>query len=342
MIRPCPRRSPSSSPCSPSRARWPPRSSSRAGRWRRSPPWPAPRRSSRSGPLSVSDARDAIGDLGPTVGFLAALLVLAEGCRREGLFDAMGGLMAAGARGSPRRLLALVFAVAAAVTAVLSLDATVVLLTPDRLRHRRAAAHEPAPARLRVLAPGQLGVAAAAGLQPDQPARLPRQRAVVHALRRAHGAPDGRRRRGRVDRADALLRGRPRPPAAARAAAAASARRCRASRSPSSALTLAGLRGELGARDRARVGGGRRRRRDHRARRSRGAPRRRGRSSSRPSPRSWSSSSASASSCARPATTAWPTARGACCPAASAARAAGHRARSARSSPTSSTTCRPR
>jgi arsenical pump membrane protein len=82
------------------------------------------------GALTPSSARDAIGDLGPTVGFLAALLVLAEGCRREGLFDAMGGLMAAGARGSPRRLLALVFAVASAVTAVLSLDATVVLLTP--------------------------------------------------------------------------------------------------------------------------------------------------------------------------------------------------------------------
>jgi arsenical pump membrane protein len=82
------------------------------------------------GAVSTSAARDAIGDLAPTVGFLAALLVLAEGCRREGLFDAMGGLMAAGARGSPRRLLALVFAVAGGVTAVLSLDATVVLLTP--------------------------------------------------------------------------------------------------------------------------------------------------------------------------------------------------------------------
>ncbi|MGZ6645302.1 MAG: SLC13 family permease, partial [Solirubrobacteraceae bacterium] len=82
------------------------------------------------GALSVSGARHALADLGPTVGFLAALLVLAEGCRREGLFEAMGGLMAAGARGSPGRLLALVFAVAATVTAVLSLDATVVLLTP--------------------------------------------------------------------------------------------------------------------------------------------------------------------------------------------------------------------
>jgi arsenical pump membrane protein len=83
-----------------------------------------------AGALSLADARHAVGDLGPTVGFLAALLVVAEGCRREGLFDAMGGLVAAGSRGSPRRLLALVFAVAAAVTAVLSLDATVVLLTP--------------------------------------------------------------------------------------------------------------------------------------------------------------------------------------------------------------------
>jgi arsenical pump membrane protein len=82
------------------------------------------------GAVSSSDARDALGDLGPTVGFLAALLILAEGCRREGLFAAMGALMAFRARGSPRRLLALVFAVATAVTAVLSLDATVVLLTP--------------------------------------------------------------------------------------------------------------------------------------------------------------------------------------------------------------------
>jgi arsenical pump membrane protein len=82
------------------------------------------------GAVSWSAARDALGELGPTVGFLAALLVLAEGCRRDGLFEALGGLMALRARGSPRRLLALVFAVAAAITAVLSLDATIVLLTP--------------------------------------------------------------------------------------------------------------------------------------------------------------------------------------------------------------------
>lgn len=82
------------------------------------------------GTLSPSQAWDALGDLAPTAAFLAALLVLAEACRRAGLFDALGTWLAAGSRGSPSRLLALVFGVAAAVTAVLSLDATVLLLTP--------------------------------------------------------------------------------------------------------------------------------------------------------------------------------------------------------------------
>jgi arsenical pump membrane protein len=82
------------------------------------------------GALGLSGARDALRDLGPTVGFLAAMLLIADGCRREGLFDAMGAVMARGSGGSPQRLLALVFVIAAAITAVLSLDATIVLLTP--------------------------------------------------------------------------------------------------------------------------------------------------------------------------------------------------------------------
>jgi arsenical pump membrane protein len=82
------------------------------------------------GVLSGQAASVALRHLGPTVGFLAALLVMAYGCRRAGLFDALGREMAAGARGRPRALLAMVFAAAAATTAVLSLDATVVLLTP--------------------------------------------------------------------------------------------------------------------------------------------------------------------------------------------------------------------
>ncbi|HEY5196132.1 MAG TPA: SLC13 family permease [Solirubrobacteraceae bacterium] len=82
------------------------------------------------GASSLTGARHELSGLGPTVGFLAALLLLGEGCRREGVFDAIGGVLGARAGGDPRRLLGLVFVVAAGVTAVLSLDATVVLLTP--------------------------------------------------------------------------------------------------------------------------------------------------------------------------------------------------------------------
>ncbi len=78
------------------------------------------------GAVSVNGARQALGHLAPTIGFLAALLLLADGCRREGLFGALGALMARGSRDSPRRLLALVFAVASSTTVVLGLDPTIV------------------------------------------------------------------------------------------------------------------------------------------------------------------------------------------------------------------------
>jgi arsenical pump membrane protein len=68
--------------------------------------------------------------LGPVIGFLIAILVLAHLCDDDGLFRACGAWMARSAGGRPRRLLALVFVTAAATTAVLSLDTTVVLLTP--------------------------------------------------------------------------------------------------------------------------------------------------------------------------------------------------------------------
>lgn len=66
----------------------------------------------------------------PVVGFLAAVLVLAKLCDDEGLFHAAGVAMARRSGGDPRRLLVTVFVIAAVTTAVLSLDATVVLLTP--------------------------------------------------------------------------------------------------------------------------------------------------------------------------------------------------------------------
>lgn len=67
--------------------------------------------------------------LAPVVGFLAAVLVLAKLCDDEGLFHACGTWMARWAAGLPQRLLGSVFALASVITAVLSLDATVVLLT---------------------------------------------------------------------------------------------------------------------------------------------------------------------------------------------------------------------
>ena len=58
------------------------------------------------------------------------MLVLARLCDDEGLFHAAGVMMARVSAGNPRRLLAMVFVIASATTAILSLDATVVLLTP--------------------------------------------------------------------------------------------------------------------------------------------------------------------------------------------------------------------
>ena len=105
---------------------------------------------------SVSAALAEARRLAPVVGFLACVLVLAKLCDDDGLFRYLGawlsgstarktakdrgrgdraaGSDAAGsdaARGQgAQRLLSRVFVVAAATTAVLSLDATVVLLTP--------------------------------------------------------------------------------------------------------------------------------------------------------------------------------------------------------------------
>ena len=51
-------------------------------------------------------------------------------CQQEGLFAAAGARLARASRGSPVRLLGGVFGLASVTTAVLSLDTTVVLLTP--------------------------------------------------------------------------------------------------------------------------------------------------------------------------------------------------------------------
>src|SRR5450432_1620862 len=59
-----------------------------------------------------------------------AVLVLGHLCQEQGLFAAAGAWLARASRGSPVRLLTGVFGIASVTTAVLSLDTTVVLLTP--------------------------------------------------------------------------------------------------------------------------------------------------------------------------------------------------------------------
>ncbi|MFD8641938.1 SLC13 family permease [Streptomyces zaomyceticus] len=82
------------------------------------------------GAITPEAVREEAERLGPVIGFLAAVLVLAKLCDDEGLFHACGSWMARWARRRPQRLLGAVFALASLITAVLSLDATVVLLTP--------------------------------------------------------------------------------------------------------------------------------------------------------------------------------------------------------------------
>jgi arsenical pump membrane protein len=82
------------------------------------------------GAVSWTDAGHTVTQLGPTVGFLVVLLVLAHLADAEGLFGWAAAVTARQAGRSPRRLFARVVVVAAIVTAVLSLDATAVLLTP--------------------------------------------------------------------------------------------------------------------------------------------------------------------------------------------------------------------
>jgi arsenical pump membrane protein len=98
-----------------------------------------------TGVISVHDAAAEVERLLPVVAFLAAVLVLAQLCDDEGLFHAAGVLMARWGSGDPRRLLGIGFVIAAATTAVLSLDATVVLLTPVVLATARTLAIPAAP-----------------------------------------------------------------------------------------------------------------------------------------------------------------------------------------------------
>ena len=83
-----------------------------------------------TGALPVQQAESEARLLLPVLAFLGAVLVIGHFCQRDGLFSAAGARLARASRGSPVRLLGGVFGLASVTTAVLSLDTTVVLLTP--------------------------------------------------------------------------------------------------------------------------------------------------------------------------------------------------------------------
>ncbi|TXI04570.1 MAG: arsenic transporter [Rhizobium sp.] len=71
--------------------------------------------------------------------FLIGMMLLSELARREGLFDWIAAIATSHAKGSPRRLFLLVYAVGVVVTVFLSNDATAVVLTPAVYASCRAA-----------------------------------------------------------------------------------------------------------------------------------------------------------------------------------------------------------
>jgi len=96
------------------------------------------------GAISPQQAAAQVSELARVVGFLGAVLVLAKLCDDEGLFEAAGAAMARASSGS-YGLLRQVFVIAATITAALSLDATVVLLTPVVLATVRRLRTPPRP-----------------------------------------------------------------------------------------------------------------------------------------------------------------------------------------------------
>jgi arsenical pump membrane protein len=105
------------------------------------------------GAIGWPDAEAAVREIAPTVAFLVVILLLAHLAANEGLFTWAAQVTAKRAGRSPHGLLVRVVVLSAVVTAVLSLDATVVLLTPVVLA---TAVHMRIPVRPHAWAAGHL------------------------------------------------------------------------------------------------------------------------------------------------------------------------------------------
>ncbi|WP_224056500.1 arsenic transporter [Burkholderia vietnamiensis] len=97
------------------------------------------------GLLPADAALAAVAKGGDVYLFLTGMMLLSEVARREGLFDWVAAHVVNGARGSPRRLFALVYLVGTVTTVFLSNDATAVVLTPAVFAAARRAKTDPLP-----------------------------------------------------------------------------------------------------------------------------------------------------------------------------------------------------
>jgi arsenical pump membrane protein len=95
--------------------------------------------------LPIRDAARAVYEGLDVYLFLTGMMVLAELAREEGVFDWIADAAARHSRNSPSRLFLLVYITGAVVTALLSNDATAVVLTPAVLAVVRRVRAEPKP-----------------------------------------------------------------------------------------------------------------------------------------------------------------------------------------------------
>ena len=98
-----------------------------------------------AGLLSWQDALTAVGKGTDVYLFLTGMMLIAELAREEGLFDWLAAHAARAAKGSAKRLFALIYLVGIVVTVFLSNDATAVVLTPAVYAAAKAAKAEPLP-----------------------------------------------------------------------------------------------------------------------------------------------------------------------------------------------------
>ncbi len=98
-----------------------------------------------SGLISLRAAGQAVRAGFDVYLFLTGMMILAELAREEGVFDWVADVAAQHANGSPSRLFLLIYVAGTIVTALLSNDATAVVLTPAVLAVVRRAKVEPKP-----------------------------------------------------------------------------------------------------------------------------------------------------------------------------------------------------